>query len=306
MPVARKNDKATRPFLKWAGGKTQLLRNIAVLLPAELKKLSSFTYVEPFVGSGAVLLYMLREFTNIKKSVINDMNSELVSAWENIRDKPGALICHLKELTDLYHSLGSEEARKEMFLNIREQYNRKTSNKTWQSACLIFLNKTCYNGLYRVNRKNLFNVPFGKHKNPKIFDQRNIYGISRLISNTEIMNVDFEKTGVHTNQPAFFYFDPPYKPLSSTSVFNSYSSQNFDDKAQIRLKNFCDELNSKGVSWLLSNSDVKSMPTGGDFFDKLYKNYHINRVNASRLINSNTSSRGKISELLISNYPFEP
>jgi DNA adenine methylase len=305
MPVARKNHKATRPFLKWAGGKTQLLRNIEVVLPAELKKLSSFTYVEPFVGSGAVFLFMLREFPNIKKSVINDMNSELVSAWETIRDNPVELICQLKELTDSYHKLESEEARKEMFLSIREQYNLKTSSNPVQSACLIFLNKTCYNGLYRVNRKNLFNVPFGKHKNPKIFDKKNIYEISRLISNTEIMNSDFEKTGVYASKPAFFYFDPPYKPLSSTSVFNSYSSQNFDDKEQIRLKKFCDELTRKEVSWLLSNSDVKSLPSGGDFFDNLYKNYHIKRVNASRLINSNTSSRGKISELLISNYPFK-
>lgn len=306
MPVAKKNHKVIRPFLKWAGGKTQLLQIIALSLPAELKKLSSFTYVEPFVGSGAVFLYMLREFPNIKKAVINDMNSELVSAWETIRDKPGALICHLKELTDLYHALGSEEARKEMFLNIREQYNRKTSNKPAQSACLIFLNKTCYNGLYRVNRKNLFNVPFGKHKNPKIFDEENIYEISRLISHTEIMNGDFEETLVHTGKPAFFYFDPPYKPLSSTSVFNSYSSQNFDDKEQIRLKNFCDDLNRQEIQWLLSNSDVKDMSSGGDFFDNLYNEYHITRVNASRLINSNISSRGKISELLISNYRLKP
>jgi DNA adenine methylase len=306
MPVARNNHKVIRPFLKWAGGKTQLLQKIAMSLPAELKKVSSFTYVEPFVGSGAVFLFMLREFPNIKKAVINDMNSELVSAWETIRDKPGELICQLKELTDSYHKLGSEEARKEMFLKIREQYNRKTSNKPAQSACLIFLNKTCYNGLYRVNLKNLFNVPFGKHKNPKIFDEKNIYEISRLISHTEIMNGDFEETLVHTGKPAFFYFDPPYKPLSSTSVFNSYSSQNFDDREQIRLKNFCDELNKQKIPWLLSNSDVKDMSSGGDFFDNLYNEYHITRVNASRLINSNISSRGKISELLISNYRLKP
>lgn len=281
------------------------MQKIAMSLPAKLKNLSSFTYVEPFVGSGAVLLYMLREYPNIKKTVINDMNSELVCTWETIRDNPDELICHLKELTDSYHGLGTEEARKEMFLNIREQYNLKTSSNPVQSACLIFLNKTCYNGLYRVNRQNLFNVPFGKHKNPKIFEERNIYEISKLISNTEIMNADFEKTGVHAGKPAFFYFDPPYKPLSSTSVFNSYSSQNFDDTEQIRLKKFCDDLNRQKIPWLLSNSDVRNMPSGGDFFDNLYKNYHIKRVNASRLINSNTSSRGKISELLISNYPLK-
>ncbi|MBT3423622.1 MAG: Dam family site-specific DNA-(adenine-N6)-methyltransferase, partial [Bacteroidetes bacterium] len=165
----------------------------------------------------------------------------------------------------------------------------------------IFLNRTCFNGLYRVNRKNEFNVPIGSYKKPMICDEPNLLTVNSLLQKVEILNEDFEQTIFEAEENSFFYFDPPYKPLSQTSSFNSYTKDEFDDNEQIRLAKFCDKLDSLGHNWILSNSDVKGKNSNDDFFDDLFKEYQINRVLAKRIINANPSKRGQLTELLITN-----
>lgn len=286
-----------KPFLKWAGGKRQLLPSIIQSLPIRLKQLPAFVYVEPFVGSGAVLLHMLQIFPNIKKAIINDLNPELTTVWKTIKEEPEKLTGRLAEFQGSFLTLKNEDARKEMYYNIRSNYNLKNADPVTLSAMLIFLNKTCYNGLYRVNRRNHFNVPFGRYTNPKILEKDNILAVSGLLEKVEIRNIDFSDLRVQSTIPLFYYLDPPYKPVSPTALFNSYSMQAFDDSAQVRLKEFCDVLTKIGAWWLQSNSDP-----GNFFFDELYAQYHIKRVKASRMINSKASARGTVNELLISNY----
>ncbi len=286
-----------KPFLKWAGGKTQQLPLIMQSLPGRLKQLPAFIYVEPFVGSGAVMLQMLKAYPNIKKAIINDLNPELTTAWKIIKGEPEKLAEKLTQLQSSFQALRSEEERKKMFYKTREIYNLKQADAAEQSAMLIFLNKTCYNGLYRVNRKNKFNVPFGRNRNPKILDSDNIFALSHLLKKVEIKTVDFAELPTKSTVPLFYYMDPPYKPVSTTALFNSYSSQAFNDREQVRLKEFCDLLTVNQVHWLQSNS-----APGNSFFDDLYAHYHIKRVKASRMINSKASARGSVSELLISNY----
>ena len=247
-----------RPFVKWVGGKRQLLERIEAALPKEVVLCESLTYIEPFVGGGAVLFHFLSVLPNIKKTVINDINPDLINTYLTIRDNVGALIAFLSELRAEYHALTSDEARKSFYLAKREHYNSKSLDSVENSALFIFLNRTCFNGLHRVNSKGLFNVPFGKHQKPMICDEGTLRADSELLQDVEILNGDFEQTLSHATENTLFYFDPPYKPLSQTSSFNSYVKEEFDDNEQIRLKRFCDQLSDKGYWWVLSNSDVKS------------------------------------------------
>jgi DNA adenine methylase len=259
--------------------------------------------VEPFVGSGAVLFWVLNHFPDISKAVINDINEDLINAYKAIQSDVNKLIMHLKKLEDDYYQIKQEEGRKEFFLERREEFNTRTNNISQHSALLIFLNRTCFNGLYRVNSRNKFNVPFGRYKNPRICDTSNLKALNKALQKVTILNTDFTETYKHVeDRTVFFYFDPPYKPISQTSSFNSYSKGGFDDKQQKRLKKFLDKLNKDGFYWLLSNSDPKNIDSGDDFFDKLYKDYFIERVQAKRAINSNANKRGEIAELLIRNY----
>jgi len=287
-----------KPFLKWAGGKTQLLPVIQSIFPDFILKGEPFTYVEPFVGSGAVLFHVLENFRNLKKVVINDANKDLMNAYSVIRDEPEALIAELQKLQEKFISLAEQEDRKSMFYQIREQFNGRKNKVIVQTAQFIFLNRTCYNGLFRVNSQNKFNVPFGRYKNPRICDSETIRAASIALQKVILLNSDFEQTAVHIDQRSFVYFDPPYKPLSASASFNTYQSIPFDDSEQIRLKQFCDRLTEQKVPWLLSNSDSTNR-----FFDELYQNYLIERVKARRAINSKGHDRGPIFELLIRNYP---
>jgi len=295
------NTNTFRPFLKWAGGKSQLIPEIFPSLPQELKK-GHFTYVEPFIGSGAILFRMLTEFPDMENVIINDFNTDLINTYITIRDSAGLLITSLEKLDLDYKSLKTEEEQREFFLHIRTTFNSRTGNLAEQSSYLIFLNKTCFNGLFRVNSKNLFNVPFGKYKNPLICDAENILRLAKALRNVIILNGDYSETLRYANQETFVYLDPPYKPISSTASFNSYAKNAFDDSEQIRLKNFCDELTKKGTKWLLSNSDLKNINPEDTFFDDLYSDYAIKRIKAKRAINSIGKNRGEINELLISNY----
>ena len=294
-------NRIAKPFLKWAGGKTQLIEQIKQQLPDTIKT-DKFTYIEPFVGSGAVLFWMLEEYPNLEKAIINDINEDLTNAYLTIKHNVRELIDILKVWEVEYHSLTEdEEAKKEYYYEKRSLFNTRASDQTTHSAIFIFLNRTCFNGLYRVNRKNEFNVPIGSYKKPQICNEENLLAVSEVLQKVEILNGDFSKTKHHADENTFFYFDPPYKPLSETSSFNSYSKDEFNDAEQIRLKEFCDLLDSQNHKWILSNSDVKGKDINNNFFDELYAAFNIVRVNARRSINANPSKRGKLTELLISN-----
>jgi DNA adenine methylase len=297
------HDTGTRakPFVKWVGGKTQLLPTIGQAVLRATDSLPEFTYVEPFVGGGAVLFWILENAPNVNRAVINDINGDLVTTYTTIRDNTGALIARLREIEKKYKSLATEERRREFYLDRRNDFNARNTDAIENSALFIFLNRTCFNGLFRVNSKGLFNVPFGRYENPKICNEDTLLADSVLLQKVEILAGDFEDTLAFADKGAFFYIDPPYKPLSRTSSFNSYAKEEFGDREQIRLKQFCDALNERGSLWMLSNSDVKSSDPEDTFFDDLYSQYEINRVRASRVVNANPEKRGKLTELLINN-----
>lgn len=294
-------NKTAKPFLKWAGGKTQLISDIEKALPTRVTQ-TSFTYIEPFVGSGAVLFWMLNNFPNLEKAVINDINEDLINTYKIIASKPKELISILTTLQNEYHALESDnEGKKEYYYAKRALYNARKENRSVQAALFIFLNRTCFNGLYRVNRKNAFNVPMGSYKRPTICDKENILAVNQALQKVEILCGDYENTLSYADNNSLFYFDPPYKPLSETSSFNSYAKDEFNDQEQIRLRDFCHKLDILNHTWILSNSDVKGKNKNDNFFDDLYSDFSISRVNAKRSINANPEKRGTLTELLITN-----
>jgi DNA adenine methylase len=294
-----------KPFLKWAGGKGQLLSQLEQHLPQDLKG-QEFTYIEPFVGGGAMFFYMLQRFPNIKRAVINDVNTYLITAYRVIKNTPDALIERLADLERQYFALEEEEAKKNFFLQARTIFNERELDDIDRSKYLIFLNRTCFNGLYRVNAKGKFNVPFGRHLHPTICNAEVIKADSQVLNRVDvkILNDDFESTQKYVSDGYnFFYFDPPYRPLNATSSFNSYSKDDFNDDEQIRLRDYCAFLNENpNVKWMLSNADCSAKNPDDTFFEKIYAGFSINRVYASRAINANPSKRGKLTELLIKNY----
>ena len=296
---------AVKPFLKWAGGKGQLLSQLDQHLPKGINGID-FTYLEPFVGGGAMLFHILQQFPNIKKAVINDINSYLITAYRVIKNSPDELIKRLSELENQYYSTGDNEAQKSFFLRVRETFNKVEMDDIDRTKYLIFLNRTCFNGLYRVNSKGKFNVPFGRYLHPTICNAETIKADSELLNRVElvILNGDFEQTIDHLSDGFnLFYFDPPYRPLNATSSFNSYSKEDFNDEEQIRLRDFCVKLSEyPNVKWMLSNADCSAKNPDDTFFEEIYRGFNINRVYASRAINANPNKRGKLTELLITNY----
>jgi DNA adenine methylase len=292
-----------KPFLKWAGGKTQLIPAIHQALPLGFAQLKNLTYIEPFVGSGAVLFWILKHYPNIEHAVINDINTDLYKAFTVVKNNPKVLIEALAAIQKDYYAL-NEEKRKAFYQDKKDEFNIRSSDDIVNTVLLIFLNQTCFNGLYRVNSKNKFNVPFGRYVKPKICNVKNLLETSALLQKVTILNGDYNQTLKYANSESFFYFDPPYKPISKTALFNAYATSVFDDAEQKRLKNFCDDLSGKDIKWLLSNSDPKNIDPDDDFFDELYKgdSIYIDRVMAKRKINSSITLRGEIKELLISNY----
>lgn len=289
-----------KPFIKWVGGKTQLIAEVERLLPKDFFIRRELTYIEPFVGGGAVLFWILQKYPNITKAVINDINPDLIRAYKTIKYNPNELIEALQKVQSEYLLL-NEEKRKEYYLEKRNRFNTKKLDTIENTALFIFLNRTCFNGLYRVNSKGLFNVPFGRYANPKICDEQTILADSELLQKVEILTGDFSETINYVGKNNFFYFDPPYKPLSETSSFNSYSKEEFNDKEQIRLRDFCKQIDRLGYSFILSNSDIKGKNPNDNFFDELYKQFDIQRVFATRMVNANAEKRGRLTELLITN-----
>lgn len=293
-----------KPFVKWAGGKSQLINEIETVI--QRRKKDKFTYIEPFVGGGAILFWMLENYPNLEKVVINDINSDLTSTYKTIKENVNELIKVLKLWETEYHKFEDlPEERKIYYYEKRELFNLRKSDEITHSALFIFLNRTCFNGLYRVNQSNKFNVPIGSYKKPMICDDENLFAVNKALQKVEILNGDFTQTLDFADKNTLFYFDPPYKPLSETSSFNSYAKDEFNDNEQIRLKEFCDILDKLGHQWILSNSDVKGKNPNDNFFDDLYANYNISRVKARRNINANGNKRGQLNELLITNYEYE-
>ncbi len=293
-----------KPFIKWVGGKTQLIESIEKALPKNFSDIKNVTYIEPFVGGGAILFWILQQYPNITTSVINDINPDLTTAYKTIKETPFELCDFLQIIQDEYLPL-DENKRKEYYLNKRERFNTKLLDPVENTALFIFLNRTCFNGLYRVNSKGLFNVPFGRYANPKICDKQTIFADSEILQKVEILTGDFEDTLKYATNNSLFYFDPPYKPLSATSSFNSYTKEDFNDLEQIRLRDFCEKIDLLGYNFILSNSDVKGKNPNDNFFDDLYKQFSIKRVFATRMVNANAEKRGKLTELLITNQPLK-
>ncbi|MGI4759851.1 MAG: DNA adenine methylase [Janthinobacterium lividum] len=291
-----------KPFLKWAGGKRQLILAIQAVLPSTLAQETDLTYVEPFIGGGAVLFWMLQAYPNIRRAIINDINPDLTTAYRVVQQQPEELIRALSAVQEQYYGLSTEEARRTYYEAMRAEFNIRPLEPLRNTVVLIFLNRTCFNGLYRVNSKGGFNVPFGKHERPTICHAEAIRADSALLARVTILNGDFAEVLPLVPANSLFYFDPPYKPLSKTASFNAYATETFDDTSQHRLAAVCRTLDTQGHRWLLSNSDLQNTEAGNTYFDELYAGFAVQRIAAKRMINSKADGRGSISELLINNY----
>ncbi|MFI3205894.1 MAG: DNA adenine methylase [Clostridia bacterium] len=295
--------KSTKPFLKWAGGKGQLLSDIRKSYPKELgNKINK--YAEPMVGGGAVLFDILSNY-QMDEVYINDINIDLINAYKTVKEQVKELIKLLEVYQFEYVPMKTED-RKEYYYDKRDRFNaiKLNGNKVnvEKAALLIFLNKTCFNGLYRVNKSGGFNVPMGAYKNPCICDKENLINVSKALQNVTIHCGEYTHSEEFIDKNTFVYIDPPYRPLSETSSFTSYNESEFGDKEQIELSEFANILKSKKAKVVLSNSDPKNADENDNFFDEIYKEFVIKRVKATRMISSKSSSRGKINELLIANY----
>lgn len=298
-----------RPFLKWAGGKGQLLSQIDSYLPEALKRGDIRRYVEPFVGSGAVFFHIVQTYP-VEDLFISDINAELILAYRTIRQEVEALIAQLEEIEDSYLPLPDEE-RKVFYYEQRDEYNEDkvsiafdTFQPSWikRTAQMIFLNKTCYNGLFRVNSHGEYNVPFGRYKNPTICDAPNLRAASAILQRAQIHYGHYSDCARLVDEATLAYFDPPYRPISDTASFTAYSPHSFDDSHQLDLAAFYRQLDSQGAYLLLSNSDPKNTDPDDNFLENAYAGFRIERVRARRRINSSAKKRGPINELLILNY----
>lgn len=274
-------NKLVTPVVKWVGGKRQLINEITPLLP---KRITS--YCEPFLGGGAVLFSI-----QPTKAIVNDLNGDLIVVYETIRDNVESLIDNLKRhenTADYFYSIRDMDRNKELYDNM---------SKVERASRLLYLNKTCYNGLFRVNSSGEFNSPFGHYKNPNIVNEPVLRAVSKYLSTNNIIfyNEDFSDTLTRISKGSFVYLDPPYDPVSDTANFTGYNKAGFDRDDQIRLKQCCDELTKNGIKFMLSNSATS-------FIKDLYKEYNVTTVSAKRAINSDASKRGIIEEVLIRNY----
>lgn len=277
-----KINKLVTPFLKWVGGKRQLMPTIVTHLP---KNINELTYVEPFIGGGAVLFHL-----QPKNAIINDFNEELINVYEVIKNN----------LDELIEDLKKHKNEHDYFYEIRSldrNDNFKNLSKVERASRVIYLNKTCYNGLYRVNNAGEFNSPFGRYKNPNIVNEPTLKAVSKYLNSNNIMikNGDYNDVLKTLDKNSFVYLDPPYHPISESSNFTGYIQGGWDAFDQIRLREVCDELNAKGIKFLLSNSSAQ-------LIKDQYTKYKIENVKANRAINSNGANRGEIDEILIKNY----
>lgn len=304
MRSVRYHDNKTesaKPFVKWVGGKSQLIDQIEKEL-LDRKGRTFRKYAEPMVGGGALLFNVLSRY-DFEELYISDINPELINAYRSVKSDVNNLITMLEKMQKQFLQ-ADEVGRKQIYYAIREEFNQNALSKegsTKKAAQFIFLNKTCFNGLYRVNRKGQFNVPMGSYKNPVICDCKNLRNANTALQNVTIICGDYSLAKTFIDKDTFVYFDPPYRPISETSSFTSYNADVFDDDEQIRLSKFINEINLTGAKIVLSNSDPKNLDENDNFFDDLYENYKIDRIGATRAINSKGDKRGRINELLITN-----
>lgn len=276
-----KNKENVGPILKWVGGKRQIINEINKYVPEEFK-----VYYEPFLGGAAVLLNL-----KPRSAIVNDVNSELINLYMVVKEKVDELIENLKKHKnepDYFYDIRSLD---------REPENFQKLSDIERASRMLYLNKTCYNGLFRVNQQGQFNTPFGRYKNPNIVNEDVLRNVSKYFntSNIQFLNKDYAKSLKGISKDDFVYFDPPYDPLSDSSYFTGYDKGGFNREEQIRLKLVCDELNNQGVRFLLSNSST-------EFIHDLYKDYKIEIVRAKRAINSKSDKRGSVDEVLVRNY----
>ena len=302
----QKKNKQVKPFLKWVGGKGQLLPEIEKRVPYN-KNDTITRYVEPFLGGGSVLFFFLNNF-QLEEIYVNDLNKDLINTYLTVQNNVEPLIHNLKIFQEEY-SRKNEEEKKEYYYLKRDVFNFLRSlkentdeEKIMISSLFIFLNRTCYNGLYRVNKKGGFNSPAGRYKNPLICDEENLRNVSRAIKNVHFSSKDYSELISVINENTFVYLDPPYKPLTDSSSFVDYTSEKFGDKEQEDLARFVQKINEKGANFLLSNSDPSSVDNKNTFFDELYQDFSIERVLAKRNINSKGERREKVNELMIFNF----
>lgn len=309
MKLVDDNINAT-PFLKWAGGKKQLLQVIERRLPKEILSSGEIEeYFEPFIGGGAVFFYLMSNY-EVKHAYISDINKELILTYDVIKRDYKELIGLLKELKKEYMKYDTS-GRKEMYLKIRKEFNEDLKSFDFdtydesnikRASYTIFMNKTGFNGLFRLNKKGEFNVPAGRYKNPNICDSENLKNVHKILKKTNIKCAPFLDSEDLISDKSFVYLDPPYRPLKGSSNFNNYYSDDFNDEEQIKLAEYYKRISNKGAKVMLSNSDPHNTDVNDNFFDDLYKDFKIERVKAKRSINSNAANRGAINELLIRNY----
>lgn len=299
----KKSSDTIRPFVKWAGGKGQLLDRLKSNLPNGIGK-NVRKYAEPMVGGGALLFALLNEYS-FDEIYISDNNKELINAYLVIKETCDGLIDVLNGMQLQYWNCENIDCKQNYYYEQRNRFNSTALNertKIEKAALFIFLNKTCFNGLYRVNKKGQFNVPFGKHEKPTICDTENLTRLHSALQKVKIKHCDYREVLDFADASTFVYIDPPYRPLSTTSSFTSYTEEPFNDNEQIELASIYKQLSDKGAKVMLSNSDPHNVNEEDNFFDDLYSEFNIERVEASRMINSRASARGKIKELIIKNY----
>ena len=310
MNLFNKSVTNAKPFMKWVGGKRQLIPDIESRLPPTILKTKEIdNYFEPFIGGGALFFYLMNNY-NVKKAYISDVNKELVLTYEVIKNDHKSLIDELQRLEQEYLSLDSDK-RKTYYNNIRTKFNNDLNTFDFsvydeetiiRASYTLFMNKTCFNGLFRLNKKGEFNVPQGKYKNPMICDKENIIEVHNVLKNVTIKNDSYLASEEFIDNKSLVYLDPPYRPISKTANFTSYSDNDFNDDDQIELSNYFKRISQKGAYAILSNSDPHNGDPDDNFFDDLYKEFTIERILAKRSINSNGNKRGPINELLIRNY----
>jgi DNA adenine methylase len=298
-----------KPFLKWAGGKTQLLDEFTRRIPEDLKAGRLSVFVEPFIGGGAVFFHFNSIF-DFEECHLFDINEEVVLAYTVVKNDVEGLIDYLRDVSEEFLQK-DESGRREYYYRVRDEFNRTKRrinftrySNAWidRAGQLVFLNKTCFNGLYRVNSKGEFNVPFGRYKNPKVLNTSQLRTDSEKLQNTTVHLGDFSASYPYIHERSFVYFDPPYRPLNTTSSFTQYAKSGFPDDEQKRLAEFFARCHSRGAKLMLSNSDPKNIDPGDDFFDALYAGFHVDRVPAKRMINCDGTKRGDIHEIIVTNY----
>lgn len=295
-----------KPFVKWAGGKRKLLSTLEQNLPLDIRKQEAVTYIEPFVGGGAMLFHVLQHYPNFRRVIINDINPALIHSYRCIKDDHQELINELTILQDQFYEHPSLEHRRAVYYAYRDEYNHlpiDERNTIHAAALFIFFNKTCFNGLYRENKQGGFNVPYGKYVHPTICNRPVINDAHDALQRVEIMCANYADilSAVDWNEYNLFYFDPPYRPLLGTNNFKQYNKSTFDDSEQEALKVFCDTVHANGGCFMLSNSDSEIEP-GVSYFEFLYANYHVQHIKAPRVINAFVPGVQIATEILVTNY----